>query len=294
MTSFQCQAFGKWILAGEHAVLRGSPALVFPIRARSLELQYVANDKPLELKLRGDHGVELQLLVGTVLEKACELKKVNRHALKGHLELKSSLPVGAGMGASAALCVALTRWLGHLGFVAENEFYEFSRHLENIFHGESSGVDIAVALSGEGLKFVRDGERSQFVPRWQPHWYISYSGKRGVTLEAVNKVKGLLAQNPERGQAIDARMQESVFMAYEALQRPESEGFKKLSAAIELAATCFEDWDLNDGEPREHMQWLKEQGAVAVKPTGSGGGGYVLSLWRQEPPSAVASHLIPC
>jgi mevalonate kinase len=294
MSSFKCQAFGKWILVGEHAVLRGCPALVFPIRTRSLELTYTETNEALEVELNGDHGVELKLLVWTVLDKACELKKIDKSVLKGTLHLESSLPVGAGMGASAALCVALVRWLGHLGYVQESEYYEFSRQLENIFHGESSGVDIAVALSGEGLQFVRDGARTPMTPAWKPKWYISYSGKRGVTLDAVNKVKNMLAQNPEQGQKVDALMKEAVQKAGEALRMPEQEGFGHLVKAISMAADCFEQWRLNDGEPQKHISWLKENGAVAVKPTGSGGGGYVLSLWKQTPPADVIDQLIPC
>ncbi|HEY1020735.1 MAG TPA: hypothetical protein VGE06_00420, partial [Flavisolibacter sp.] len=175
---FTCKSFGKWILAGEHAVLRGVPALVFPIQSRNLELSYSKGHNPLELRLVGDHGKDLQLLVWGVLEKACEIKKISRADLTGTLLLESSIPVGAGMGASATLCVALTRWLGFLGYVEESEFYEFARNLENLFHGESSGVDIAVALTGQGLYFTRAGERKPLQASWQPRWYISYSGKR--------------------------------------------------------------------------------------------------------------------
>lgn len=294
MATFQCQAFGKCILLGEHAVLRGSPALVVPILNRSLNLTYDQTNTNLDVQLNGDHGVELKLLVWTVLDKACEMKGVDKASLKGQLTLESSLPVGAGMGASAALCVALVRWLGFLGHVPESEYYEFSRQLENIFHGESSGVDIAVALSGQGIKFTRGGERTPINPSWQPKWYISYSGKRGVTLDAVNKVKGLLAANPEKGQKIDARMAEAVQIADRALHTNEKEGFDQLVKAIELAASCFEEWNLNEGEPAKHIQWLKDQGAAAVKPTGSGGGGYVLSLWSTTPPASVLPQLIPC
>jgi mevalonate kinase len=42
------------------------------------------------------------------------------------------------------------------------------------------------------------------------------------------------------------------------------------------------------------MEMLKKAGAVAVKPTGSGGGGYVLSLWTTQPPEELLSKLIPC
>lgn len=291
---FTCRSFGKWILAGEHSVLRGSPALAFPIQSRSLELSYSRSNAPLELRLIGDHGNELQELVWSVLVRACAQKNISRSTLMGTLLLESSLPVGAGMGASAALCVALTRWLGFLGHVSESEYYEFARNLENLFHGESSGVDIAVALNGEGIKFLRDGERTSLKPRWQPKWYISYSGQRGVTLDAVNKVKRQLQEDPEKGRLLDQRMAQAVLAAEAALSKNESTGFSELVSAINLAGTCFEEWGLIEGLPQEHMRWLRQQGAVAVKPTGSGGGGYVLSLWQSTPSSEVLAELIQC
>ncbi|WP_374028832.1 mevalonate kinase [Bdellovibrio bacteriovorus] len=291
---FTCKSFGKWILAGEHAVLRGVPALVFPIQSRNLELSYAKGEQPLELRLVGDHGKDLQLLVWGVLEKACEIKKISRSELKGTLLLESSIPVGAGMGASAALCVALTRWLGHLGYVNEADFYEFARDLENLFHGESSGVDIAVALSGEGLYFIRNGARKPLKTAWKPQWYISYSGKRGVTVDAVNKVKDLILKNPSLGEKIDAKMAKAVEIAERALQMDAKEGLSVLAEAIDLAGQCFEQWGLNEGAPAKHIEWLREQGALAVKPTGSGGGGYVLSLWDHEPPQETLNKLIPC
>lgn len=291
---FTCKSFGKWILAGEHAVLRGVPALVFPIQSRNLELSYSKGPQPLELRLVGDHGKDLQLLVWGVLEKACEFKKISRSDLTGTLLLESSIPVGAGMGASATLCVALTRWLGFLGYVSEDEYYEFARTLENLFHGESSGVDIAVALTGQGLYFTRAGERKPLQAAWKPRWYISYSGKRGVTVDAVNKVKDLLLQNPSLGEEIDAKMAKAVGIAERALKMDTATGLPVLAEAIDLAGQCFDQWGLNEGAPAKHIAWLRESGARAVKPTGSGGGGYVLSLWDKEPSAEVLEKLIPC
>lgn len=297
MKTYSIQVPGKWILAGEHAVLRGVPALVFPLRSRVLDLSYVCTSQAesLNLYLQGDHGEELQRLVWGVIERACELKKINRTSLAGDLTIKSSIPVGAGMGASGALCVALTKWLNFLKVVPEGEMFEFARTLENLFHGESSGVDIAVSLSGQGLHYERQGVRHSLDPKWTPHWYISYSGQRGVTLDCVNKVKEFIAKNSELGMALDAQMRAAVLTCEKALtQTDEKIGMELLKQGIESAAEVFEKWGLTDGAPQMHMELLKKSGAVAVKPTGSGGGGYVLSLWAQPPPEELLPQLIPC
>ena len=46
-----------------------------------------------------------------------------------------------------------------------------------------------------------------------------------------------------------------------------------------MAKDCFEQWGLIDSSVQAEMDRLSAQGALAVKPTGSGGGGYLLSLW---------------
>lgn len=296
MRSFETLVKGKWILAGEHAVLRGSPALVFPLNGRSLRFSFHAdsNAKDLDLKLSGENGEELRLLVWGVVERACVLKNISRQEFKGSLHIQSNIPIGAGLGASAALCVAITRWFESEKLVESEEVYEFSKNLENLFHGESSGVDIAVALSGKPIRFVKDGPRTNLNPQWTPRWFLSYSGKRGVTLDCVNKVKELHKSNPVLAQRIDQDMQMAVAIAEESLSFSEERGLPQLKKAIDLANSCFERWGLEGGPVKGHIQKLTEAGAWAVKPTGSGDGGFVLSLWKGSPPSELLSELIPC
>jgi mevalonate kinase len=292
LSNFETQVPGKWILAGEHSVLRGSPALVFPLRSRSLQLSYHPEiQTPLQLELEGEHGPEMHLLFWNVLDRACENCHIDRESLTGLLKLSSQIPIGAGLGASAALCVAIGQWFHALELIPESEIYEFSRSLENLFHGESSGVDIAVALSREGLRFVRGGERQALAPRWKPRWYVSYSGQRGVTLECVNQVKALIANQPDLGNKIDQDMQAAVAMAEKSLQLPENEGLPLLKQSMDLAKSCFDRWGLTVDS---HVQWLMDHGALAVKPTGSGAGGFMLSLWMQPPPASIEKNLISC
>jgi mevalonate kinase len=297
VSSFRTETTGKWILAGEHSVLRGSPALVFPLESRVLALEFLpaSADGQLHLELAGQHGEELQILFWGVLEKACELKKVARSIFSGQVKLTSEIPVGAGLGASAALCVAMSRWFAHLSIISSGEVAEFSRTLENLFHGESSGVDIAVAISGQPLRFVR-GQAPEVLPtrKWTPGLYVSYSGQRGMTVECVNRVKKLIAEDAAKGHKLDAQMAEAVQMCEKALQLPQAEGEALLEKAFALAADSFTAWGLTGGVVQSHMNWLREQGAAAVKPTGSGNGGFILSLWASPPRLELREKLIPC
>jgi mevalonate kinase len=293
-TDFSCKSYGKWILTGEHSVLRGCPALVFPIRSRFLDLAYSASNQPLEITLAGEQGADLHQLVWSVIDRACEILDTPKDFVKGKLFLESSIPLGAGMGASAALCVAITRFFGYLGHITESDYYEFARGLENLFHGESSGVDIAVSLSGEGLRFVRNGERTALVTHWKPCFYISYCGQKGVTVDAVNHVKAIIAKDPGLGQRLDQQMAQATALAEKSLGNNSAQSMKDLVEAINMANDCFARWGLNKGTPDQHMQWLKQAGALAVKPTGSGGGGYILSLWGQDPAEDTRDKLIPC
>ncbi len=290
---FSTRTFGKWILAGEHAVLRGSPALAFPLVSRSLELSYTPNSSGLEVEFAGENGQELKLLFYGVIENAMSRLSIAEH-LSGRFLLNSTLPVGAGLGASAALCGAVSRWCEAQDWISTEEIYEFARQLENLFHGESSGVDLAVSLSGQGLRFERSGARTTLHNNWTPAFFLSYSGQRGMTSECVNKVKRLFESDPTRARALDAQMLSAVQVAQAALLLDADEGRPEMQRALELGRRCFEGWELCGGDLGRHMQRLEEAGALAVKPTGSGGGGYVLSLWQDRPPSSLKDQLLPC
>ncbi len=302
---FNQAVYGKWILAGEHTVLRGGSCLVFPLLSRSVRLHYVEQSPPvglfrpsssaLSVEFFGTHGDEYRLLFWGVLERACEILKVGRHSLKGALEFHGHLPIGAGLGASAALCVSVVTWLRHLGFVRPDQEFALAKKLEDVFHGESSGVDVAAALAAAPLEFKANQEPVRFQINWRPKLYVSYSGKRGVTKECVEKVQRLAASDPGLFEKIDTLMTSAVTRCQTALQQPAGpESLSLLADGIESAAECFRLWLLTEGGLSDHLQQLKAEGAIAVKPTGSGGGGYALSLWDQEPPVHLKNQLLSC
>lgn len=289
--NFETTTHGKWILAGEHAVLRGNPALVFPVAEKQLTLKYTSSTSDLNAAYSGDTGADLHLLFWSVLEHGMQLLGKSLNSLYGHFDLSSNIPIGVGMGASAALSVATARWFEAQGFIPFDEIQAFATQLENLFHGKSSGLDIAGVSATGGIRFQK-GELTQLPQSWKPQWYLSSCGQIGITSHCIHQVQTLWSKDKNLGLHIDNLMAESVQLATQALVEPSKQGIELLVQAFNLAESCFRQWGLISENLQQHLTYLMQSGAIAVKPTGSGGGGFVVSLWETPPPKELDLILI--
>lgn len=283
-SDFQTTTYGKWILAGEHAVLRGHGALVFPIPGKKLTLDYRTSSTELHAEFDGHCGANMNLLFWSVLEQGQQLIGNSLNNLYGHFQISNTIPIGVGMGASAALSVAMARWFEAQGLLVNHSVFEFARQLENLFHGQSSGLDIAGVAMTKGIYF-RQGKTQALTQNWQPNWYLSSCEQIGLTSNCINQVKHLWESNQALAMTVDNQMEQSVDWAMDALAGAEPDSKQLLTKAINLGADCFKQWGLVSETLQHHMQTLVNAGALAVKPTGSGGGGYVISLWDRKPPA---------
>lgn len=279
---FSMTTYGKWILSGEHAVLRGHGALVFPIKDRQLILTYKASSQSLGADYSGPSGEQMHLLFWSVLEQGTQLLGSSLNQLEGHFHLNSSIPVGVGMGASAALCVAMSSWFCAQKMIDDSQCVAFAKELEHLFHGKSSGLDIAGVASDSGVYFAQ-GQCVPLKPMIQPIWFLSSCNQIGITSQCIQKVDDLWQRDPQLAQELDLQMAESVDHCKSLLEQPSEHAISYLAQAINKARDCFIQWGLVSQSLQQHMSELLEQGAIAVKPTGSGGGGFVLSLWHQQP-----------
>lgn len=295
MGSFYTRTYGKWIFSGEHTVLRGGPALVFPLFKKKLELEYTVGKDPLVVQAMGENADDIIELFPDVLAKALEILKIKDRSLTGTILFRNELPLGSGMGASSSLCVAFSRWFCNLGFLNDFEIYEFARQLENIFHGESSGVDIAVVLHEKPLVFRRPNAIEILNVQNSFTLYLSHTGQKGITKECVNQVNDFIRSYPLEGNRLDEQMNQITIEAIRLFQdnRESSENVEHMVSIIERGYQCFKEWGLTGGQVDPHIAFLKKQGAYAAKPTGSGGGGYVLSLWPERVTRTFDFEMIP-
>jgi mevalonate kinase len=90
--------------------------------------------------------------------------------------------------------------------------------------------------------------------------------------------------NANEARNVDEAMQRAVDKAKASLELSCVNPLESLRQAITESAACFKAWGLVSENLSQHMHLLLTQGALAVKPTGSGGGGYVVSLWDKPPP----------
>ncbi len=274
------QVFAKVILCGEHAVLRGGLSLVAPLRSSQL-LYEVKESKAFKLKYSKKTEAYEILIEGT-FEKALSILKKNREDLKFEVQLESLVPLGKGLGGSAAVCVFVSRLMVRAGFMDPSRVFSLSVELENMFHGESSGVDVAGCLSDNLQAYIRseapvavnfEKSKNKFV------FGLSDSGESGDTEDCIESILKLKIENKEKFLMLDHKMDGASRLMKEAFECGDLE---KLKEAFFISNEVFKDWGLVTTKMDETMRELSNRGAFGVKPSGSGKGGYILSVWEAK------------
>ncbi len=269
---------GKCILAGEHSVVRGGEALVLPLRSRSLELSW----QPAETKSWQIEAGAFATPFRDSLNRGLEITGFKLPQPGYGFRITSNIPVQAGLGSSAALAVAVVRFLNLEGALLRNPF-ELAIEIENLFHGKSSGIDVACVLSTVPIRYVKNSPPENLPVAWKPLLYLFDTGMRSSTKTCVEKVEQTARKD------LDNRMEQAVQQVKSALLSEQADRLSKLAEGMNLAATCFEEWGL--GADSLSVEKLLAAGALSVKPTGSGGSGFLLSLWPMRPPADL--KLIP-
>ncbi len=289
--TFSAQAFAKCIIAGEHSVLRGSPAIVFPVKQKNIVLSYCYDANPLRVEFFGEFESPMLLVFWGLIDEALQKLNRPRSEITGFIEVQNNIPLGSGLGFSAAFCVVITKLFIHLGWVSEDNLCVFATSLEDYFHGKSSGLDVVGSISPSGTFFLNKENYHNLDIRNMPRIYLMHTGIISTTAKCVQKVNGLHKTHESRALLIDKKMESCVFTIKDYLER-ESCSFSNLVDAIKTAQDCFCSWGLLPDEAKSRIDFMYDSGAEAVKLTGAGGGGYLLGVWRDNPHPKIIDQLI--
>lgn len=271
-------AAGKVILLGEHAVVYGSPALVVGLdRGASAEVQesHVA-----ELVL-GDarHTLEpapsaASSLPARAFQAMLALFSAPRVAARATL----TLPAGAGLGASAALGVALARAVSDLcraRGLSVPSVAEAALAWENVFHGNASGVDTAAAEHGGCLWFRRGHAPEPVQPARPLELVIALVEKGSSTRLMVEGVAARRAAQPARVDALLAEMAALVVSARSHLLAGE---LAELGQLMSKNHRLLVELGVSTAGLDQAVHVAEQAGALGAKLTGAGGGGCVVAL----------------
>lgn len=220
---------GKLILSGEHAVVYGKPALAMAINRYVtatvtresipqilFDLSDLAHHSRLSFHalrhlkervkrkyhrfIRGDFSIR------EVLQKPFELAQFALgvlaeshnltlpHGVKIHLQ--SDIPIGCGMGSSAATILSVMQATSHYLQIplSQDALFKLALEAENMQHGYSTGLDLRVALQGGCLYMQEEKIEPRTIPK-MPFYLINTGSPLTTTGQCVEKVAPLFKSN---------------------------------------------------------------------------------------------------
>ncbi|HEY6911490.1 MAG TPA: mevalonate kinase [Myxococcales bacterium] len=263
------RAPGKVLLLGEHSVVYGHPALAAAIpRYVSVEVTH-ADEARIELP----GGIQVPF---GVLEAAREMARAAGFAGAFHARVQSDIPLGSGLGSSAALGVALARAFKPGCDAAEAA--DLAMRLERVLHGAPSGVDPA-ACAREGVIFFTRGEPPAVEDVRGSAWLaVALTGIARGTHSTVMP----LAERRKADPAIDGLLAQLGRLAREGRRLFEEGALEPLGARFDAAHAILRDLGVSCAELEQAVAGLRGAGALGAKLTGAGGGGAAIGLARDE------------
>src|SRR5438445_1334726 len=285
------RAPGKIILAGEHFVVLGAPAVAMAINLYS-QVQVmpkhgsgvsVTADIPLRF-LAGKSGSPIvsdpgELLRPLQLATEATLRHIgsNNHALQVSVECE--IPVAAGLGSSASTNVAIISAVARSRGIelSKKKIFELAFVPENFLHGKPSGVDQATCIYGSMIQFSRPSNVRTLRPKKDPVLLVCDTGIHHATRALVG------------GVVQKSKKEKTDFRSYLAKVREISSGVAKSLREGDddhLGTLMYQNHDLlrkiGVSHPKlDHLvEVARRSGGLGAKLTAAGGGGCMIVLSR--------------
>ncbi|SMF14617.1 mevalonate kinase [Pseudobacteriovorax antillogorgiicola] len=277
----KASACGKAIIVGEHAVVYGSHAVAMPLKQMRMNLELIPQRDSSEnhqflLKLGGK---EVSERVSGVIPEALDLLHQDRFSLV--MKGVSSLPIGAGLGSSATLCIATLKSICNSTDLdlSRDELASLGNQLEARFHGNPSGLDTAVVAYEECVYFAKGDPIQGIADAHQHPWHFALidSKIRASTMAMIRLAQPFFSA-PEGDQRIE-RFDLAAKLVKSALP---AGNYGAVAEAMNESGSLLREAGVVPDSIDSMLQACHESGVLAAKTTGAGGGGTILCLLNPE------------
>ena len=266
----------KVILLGEHAVVHGVDALVVGMQRG---MQATARRGPafsIQIPAWPDEG-EMSEALRVAFFRMFDALAISDTSIE--FNVVPQIPARAGLGASAALGVACARAVRSLLNCQWDDDTIFNAvwAFENVFHHNSSGVDIrAAATPGPGI-YNRKGRYEPLnVP--VPPLMVVHSGAPGATRDTVQRFSLRL----QTGDGAKAQLSALEKRVQEGIAALKTQNWELLGKAMTDAHRILSWFEVSTGALDKICELAGNTGALGAKLTGGGGGGCAVILLADE------------
>jgi len=275
------EAHGKLILAGEHIVVYNKPAIAipFPLWIRAFVTEHVGEITIASSIYTGNLEGMPSKLLGLVqcINQSLELCNQPKEGIR--IEVESQIPMGRGLGSSAAAATAIVR--GMYGYfqkpLLEEELYSLVEIAENYAHGKPSGIDMMAVVNDEPIFYQKSQGASPIETPIPFYMVVADTGEVGDTKIAVEHVKELRQQRPNVINPIIDEIEDIVWKAKEAILNGDS---KLLGSLLLKNHENLKKLEVSNFMLDHLVEIAMRAGALGAKLTGGGMGGCIIALTK--------------
>ncbi|MGV3487775.1 MAG: mevalonate kinase [Tuberibacillus sp.] len=284
MKTARGEASGKLILIGEHAVVHGHPAIALPFTPLTVSAEVMETEGPLAIDCRLYRGPlwdAPEILHGLSQCINEMLKRFGERAQGMMIRLDSAIPLGRGLGSSAAVAAATVRGLfKYFGKPLTHEVLMELVNISEVFaHGNPSGID-SEAVTAEHAIWFRKGYRPERISVHTPvHLVVADSGEEGDTFVAVQSVKERMASDPDMVRASLSHLGQLADEARLALHKG---NVMHLGQVMNEAQGELTNIGVSNDLLNDLIGAARKAGALGAKLTGSGRGGCIFAIAEEE------------